>query len=219
MHALALETSRAYAFFPLPLQLTLVEKDLVTAAHLRLFLCHLYFGAHYCYPPYLPKTDIELNSPPPVSLHFTPVRSLDWSNNSPLRFKDDSKRVLVCNDSLLTLAHYLDCAVMLQQCEAVLLTMAKDCHNREREWLGQQCTLWLVLAERYGLKQWKAACIAAIVAVHDTMAESAQYKTERETWDEALVAELTKAVSTSKQCKRKREESSEEKKSSESEDD
>ena len=44
----------------LPQQITLVDKDDVDADDFELFLCHLYFSAHYCYPPCLPKTDIDL---------------------------------------------------------------------------------------------------------------------------------------------------------------
>ena len=72
----------------LPQQITLVEQTAVTAADLQLFLRHLYFSHHYCYPPYLPKTDIDLDAHnPPLSLAFPPTLSLDWSesNNSQLR--------------------------------------------------------------------------------------------------------------------------------------
>ena len=106
----------------LPQQTRLVEGMAVTAADFRLFLCHLYFASHYRSPPYLPKTDIDLAADAvPLSLHFPPVRTIDWSDESPqLRTTEDGR----CsqNEALLTLAYYLDCAAMMQQCEAVLLT-------------------------------------------------------------------------------------------------
>ena len=113
----------------LPQQTTLVEKTPVTAADFRLFLCHLYFCSHYCYPPYLPQDDIDLNSAAPLSLSFPPVvavyvarslsfpaiSSIDWSVESPqLRSSDGECKVLVHNEALLTLAYYFDCAAMLQ---------------------------------------------------------------------------------------------------------
>ena len=39
----------------LPSQTTLVREGSMTAADMDLFLHHLYFAAHYCYPPYPPE--------------------------------------------------------------------------------------------------------------------------------------------------------------------
>ena len=45
----------------IPAQLTAVTGLAITADHFRLFLCHLYYPAHYCYPPYLPHDDVDLS--------------------------------------------------------------------------------------------------------------------------------------------------------------
>ena len=84
----------------LPRQTRLVEKTPVTADDFRLFLCHLYFSSHYCYPPYLPSADLDLSSDTPsltvdfsspaleivsvplLDLNFPPVPSIDWSDDS-----------------------------------------------------------------------------------------------------------------------------------------
>ena len=104
-----------------------VEGEVVTADDFDLFLRHFYFSNHYCYPPYLPKTDIDSAAiSPPLSLHFPPVPSIDWSRTAPLRCSDDDeKEEFVVNEALLTLTHYLDCARMAEQCEAVFLRMAE----------------------------------------------------------------------------------------------
>ena len=72
----------------LPKQTRSVWKTAVTAADFRLFLCHLYFSQHYRYPPYLPQTDIDLDTDSPPLCHtFPPSTSLDWCTaSSPLRF-------------------------------------------------------------------------------------------------------------------------------------
>ena len=54
-----------------------VGGDTVTAADFRLFLCHLYFASHYCYPSFLPPTKVYLaSSAAPLSLEFDPVSLL-----------------------------------------------------------------------------------------------------------------------------------------------
>ena len=102
----------------LPLQTRLVEGGLVTAADLRLFLCHLYFSAHYCYPPFLPLTDVDLDDDfPPLSLHFTPVPTLDWSGASrQLRSTStDDGAQFSRTEALLTLAY----STALRRCRSV----------------------------------------------------------------------------------------------------
>ena len=105
---------------------------MITADDFRPFLCHLYFASHYCYPPFLPKTDINLDtSPSPLSLTFPDVPSIDWSDESTqLRFIADSDR-FVRNEALLTLAYYFDCAALMRQCETILMTKATYGHMNE----------------------------------------------------------------------------------------
>ena len=66
-----------------PLQTRSVEQTPVTAADFRLFLYHLYFSQHYCCPPYLPKTDIDLNDPPPLSHTLPPITAYTTSSIGP----------------------------------------------------------------------------------------------------------------------------------------
>ena len=64
-------------------QLRLVEQTPVTAANFRLFLCHLCFASLYCYPPWLPSNDIDLDDPPPLSHTFPPVTAYTISDYTP----------------------------------------------------------------------------------------------------------------------------------------
>ena len=106
----------------LPLQMTLVGNKAVRAKDFELFLRHFYFGAHYCYPPFLPRADVAFATPTVASLQFTPVPLLDWSTAlSPVRFTTADGTIVEKREALLTLAQYLDCALMTAQCEAVLL--------------------------------------------------------------------------------------------------
>ena len=38
----------------------------------------------------------------------------------------DDQDIFVSDESLLTLAHYLDCTAMMAQCEAVLMALVED---------------------------------------------------------------------------------------------
>ena len=182
----------------LPLQRRLVEKQTVTVADLRLFLCHLYFSSHYCHPPFLPKTDVDLATPsPPLSLHFAAVLSLDWSDRgSPLRSTHDGEH-FARNEALLTLAYYLDCAAMMRQCQAVLLTKVQYAkQSEEGGWLAGQCLEWLPYADRYSLRQWRAECIRiiAMLADHPALPKLAEYRRAKRTWHPALWLEVQAAA-------------------------
>ena len=171
----------------------LVEGNVVTAADIHLFLCHLYFSSHHCYPPFLPGTDVDLTvASSPLSMHFAPILSLAWSDESPqLRFADGD---LVCNESLLTLAHYFDCAQMLQQCEVVLLAQTKfGAEHEEAAWLTSHCLESLQCADRYRLRRWRAEC-TRVVAADRSISRTAGYKRAKLTWGTALQAEVTAAM-------------------------
>ena len=87
----------------LPSQTKLVQETPVTAIDMGLFLRHLYFAAHYCCPPHLPKTDVDIGADPPpaVSLQFSNVQQLNWlADSTPLRLNDD--RNFVYHESLQT---------------------------------------------------------------------------------------------------------------------
>ena len=180
----------------LPQQTTLVLETSVTAAHFELFLCHLYFSAHYCYPPYLPRTDIDLDSdPPPLSHNFPPVTSLDWSDDSPLRSAEGEGNYWAYNEPLLTLAHYLDCAAMMRQCEAVLLTKVARSETQSAPTMGliKSSVLWLQYSDRYHLHRYKRECIAVIAEADKSMLETGQWKRAKSRWDKALVLQVLEA--------------------------
>ena len=176
----------------LPQQTTLVEQTAVTAADFRLFLCHLYFSAHYCYPPHLPKTDIDLDTEtPPVSLSFSPITSLKWCDESPLRSFDGDESGLISHESLLTLAYYLDCAAMMAQCETVLMTQVEEGKD-DIEWLISESLRSLKCADRYHLSKYKKACIE-VFAADPRLLDREEYEKVRETWDKALMEEVITA--------------------------
>ena len=163
----------------LPQQTTLVDKKAVTAAHFRFFLCHLYFGTHYCYPPYLPEADIDLDNPPPVSLSFTPVLSLEWSHSGPLRDTADGN-ILAMHESLLMPAHYLDCESLTQQSEAVLLKAEPHAaKHKSTAWLCSRCVFRLQYADCYKLAKSKLMCIKIIAEAKGELLLRARSGTER----------------------------------------
>ena len=179
----------------LPQQTTLVAETVVTAACFDLFLRHLYFSAHYCYPPYLPKTDVELSADPsPLSHTFPPITSLEWGVNCPLRCTDVADTDLDSRESLLCLAHYLDCAAMITQCEAVLLTKVAGSGWEHTLWLATHSVQWLLLCDRYKLDKAKKACIAAIAVEAKHVLDTDAYKLDKQKWDKALVLEVMEAA-------------------------
>ena len=180
----------------LPQQTEVVENEPVTAADFRLFLCHLYFASHYRYPPYLPKTDIDLEleaDSAPLSLEFPPPPpSLEWcEGGTPMR--SPNNRSPKSYDSLLTLAHYLDCAAMMKQCEAVLLTKVKGYERITSVQLAGKCAMWLQFAHRYNLRQWKAICLHVIAAAESNILLNKDYKSAKAKWDKELVLEILEA--------------------------
>ena len=174
----------------LPQQTTLAQQKVVTAADFRLFLCHLCFGSFYRYPPFRPKNDIDLTANPPLSLNFPRVSSIDWGDDdTPLLWNETDK--FVDNESLMTLAHYLDCAAMMQQCEDVMLSHAKDDDNA---YAAQESMTSLIPASLYQMKRWKKLCIRYIVAEHHNLADTEEYKSAERKWGPALTAEVEAAV-------------------------
>ena len=171
----------------LPLQTRLVGQTAVTAVDFDYFLRHLYFSSHYCYPPLLPKTDIDLDADfPPLSQTFPPITSLDWcSELTPLRLTDGDDNAgveIILNEALLTLAHYLDCAAMMRQCEAVILTDVEYGSVTD-------CLLWLPLCEQYHLEKAKQAVID-IVAADNELLEKKEFKEAKQKLDKGLVIEI-----------------------------
>ena len=134
--------------------------------------------------------DIGANPAPSISLHFPTIAHLSWSRDSTaLRLWDD-RETFYYNESLQTLAHYLDCAQVVQQCEKVLLTLSSVKHG---EWLLQHCWLWLKDVTRCKLHKAKAFCIATIAAGKGKM-DREEYKQGKLWWDKALQMELVEAA-------------------------
>ena len=179
----------------LPQQTTLVEQTPVMAGDFELFLDHLYFSSHYCYPPCLPKTEVHLDADaPPISLTFPPITSLDWSHKSPqLRSAETSRSDHEYDESLLTLAHYFDCAAMMAQCEAVLLTEVEwNLKRKSSSYTVSQCVKWLQCADVYQLTMLKKAYIRLMAADKDLL-EREEYEEEKKRWDKGLVMQVLEA--------------------------
>ena len=176
----------------LPQQARLAGGEEVDADDFCLFLCHLYFSSHYCYPPYLPLTDVDLDGDsPPLSQTFPPITSLDFESVETLRCSDGEYEF---NESLLTLAHYFDCAAMMAQCEIILL---KQLEYGERTgdhvWLVEVCFLWLPVADRYRLSKQRKACIHVLAADRGLL-QRKEYQRAKQTWDRSLMADLMEAA-------------------------
>ena len=103
----------------------------VTADHFRLFLCHLYFPAHYRYPPYLPHDDVDLSDtlalhslvyPPLVQAELS-VLPVGGKGSGKLRayidIEDTKGEWVLLEGGVLALAHYFDCQRLLQRCKDV----------------------------------------------------------------------------------------------------
>ena len=180
----------------LPQQTRLVEKIAATADDFDVFLRHLHFGLHYCYPLFLPKTDIDLGADfLPVSLHFPAITSLDWTTaTTPLRLSADSE-FLSRNESLLTLAHYLDCGAMMKQCEEMMLTIVEyGERTKQKTWAAGTGASWLLFAERYRLDRVKKMCLAVVAAADKDILQNEKYKRAKLTWDSTLMAEVLEAA-------------------------
>ena len=173
----------------LPRQTKLVEQKAVTAAEFELFLRHLYFSAHYCYPSYLPKTDIDLDADcAPLSLAFPPITLLNWyTGTTPLRVNAGT---FPRKEALLTLAHYLDCQALMAQCEAVLLKQV-EVKGRvgDPAWVTSSAWLILPLCHRYHLETAKNACVS-VVAAQDGLLQREEFRNAKRWWDKELVMQI-----------------------------
>ena len=138
--------------------------------------------------------DISDDPPPPVSLQFSGIQQLSnsrWFHDlTPLRSSDNN--ISKQHESLLTLAHYLDCAQMMQQCEAAMMTAA-HVDDENYSWLVPHCWSSLQYSSRYKLEKAKAFHIATIPA-DDDLLETEEYKDGKLWMDNALVVELMDAV-------------------------
>ena len=105
------------------------------------------------------------------------------------------KKDFVPSELLLALAHYFDCAEMMQQCGAVLawvLEWAKSTGNNDN-WLSSICWSWLPVCDRYHLCAAKKALVGG-VAAQKGLLEKEEFKKARQSWDKALVMEVIEAA-------------------------
>ena len=133
-----------------------------------------------------------------IRLYPSPsLRSLPLTG-TPTRMKSHRHFALHCalsishTTSLLTFAHYLDCAAMMEQCEAVFMSLVGSAGEEHAEWLLSECLQWVFRADRYHLCKYKAACIE-IIAADAQIAEREKYKEAKQLWDTALTREVMTA--------------------------
>ena len=145
----------------IPAQRTVISGEAITEADFELFLRHLYFCAHYRFPPFLPADDISLVATPPPTSTLPPYPDLtEHMTSALLRNRppvDDSGVVkLVWKEALLTLGQYFDCPALLARCEVVSLKRLE--HVRHAG-----AYFDVLYAHQYGLRQWKRRCIELIL--------------------------------------------------------
>ena len=150
----------------IPVQTQPVTQSLVRVDSFRLFLCHLYFPAHYRYPPYLPHGDVDLDAEttPQLLPHSSPPLQQSELRLHPaagqpgrgkLRAPADAKarNSVVFDESLLALAYYFDCPLVLQRCEEVATLF-----------LSGTCSVAAVandlrFAAQYRMARWQQRCL------------------------------------------------------------
>ena len=144
-----------------------------TADHFQLFLAHLYFAQHYCCPPYRHRTHLSLDGQPlpPITLTYP---HLPWKAMLPhiaLWQSTSFADLPPLSMCVLSLAHYLDCAVLLEQCETNCLTFIHNLTPTSMQ--NNTNSVWTLfdLSSKYGLVQLKSACIPLMVNHRDV-----QYK-------------------------------------------
>ena len=115
---------------------------------------------------------------------------------------EEDEPFLLYSESLLTLAHYPDCAAMMKHCEAVLLSEVE--WKKKRGWAVEVCIKWLQTADLYHLARLKKAYIANMAA-DKGLIEREEYRTAKKEWSKELLAEVLEARVKS-EGKRQREE-------------
>ena len=172
----------------------LPQQTEATAVDFRLFLCHLYFSSHYSYAPYLPSTDIDLDSPslcasvnllPDIS---SPALNFLWPNCGLLR--STGRRRFLFNHSLVSLARQFECPQLLAHCETVMYLQFDVVHN----WMQvDHCLEWLHYVDSQQLSNVKQLYIA-IITEDEELLEREAYKEAKLTWFKELVLEIMEAM-------------------------
>ena len=148
----------------IPTQKQSVRNLPVTASSFRLFLCHLYFPAHYRYPPYLPHDDVDLSdelAPLVLALDYPPLEKAELSvlpasgQGGGGKLREVRKGIAFFNESILALAHYFDCPRLLQRCEEMgILSIGGQASNACSD---------LRYAHHYKMQPWKQHCLQITV--------------------------------------------------------
>ena len=194
----------------LPRYTTPVPTRSITANDFRMFVCHLYFGSHYCYPPFLPKTDVDLEAASlPVSLSFFPLLRCKWDGcpttatptslwsvwEQQLRHDaPDKPNSLHYSHAVLALTQHLDCALLREQCEAVLVEYVQYYEKKgNRDRLVDKCLRGLLVAHRQRLEKIKSAYLA-IIAADKELLERKEYQRVVQHCDKALLVQIIESV-------------------------
>ena len=174
----------------IPTQRTVISGEAITEVDFDLFLRHLYFCAHYRFPPFLPADDIHLTATPPPNITLPPYPVLNEQITSSLlrtRARADGSGTvkLVWKESLLTLAQYFDCAALLARCEAV---------GRRRLELVRQAGAYfdVLYAHQYSLREWKQRCIELILS-DQRMKQRKEYALTA-LWEKQLLLDIIAAA-------------------------
>ena len=138
----------------IPAQRTLVSGESISEADFDLFLRHLYFCAHYRFPPYLPVDDLPLGATSSPAITLPPYPPLTEAVTSSLlrthTVLDGGvvRQRLVWREALLTLALYFDCQALLARCETVGM------RRLEHVWRAG-AYFDILYAHQYSLQAWK----------------------------------------------------------------
>lgn len=145
----------------IPPQRTVISGEAIPEADFDLFLRHLYFCAHYRFPPFLPADDLHLTaSQPNISLppypELTEQMTSTLLRTRPPRVEGSGSVKLVWKEALLTLGQYFDCPALLARCETVGM--------RRLEQVRHAGAYFDVLyAHQYGMREWKRRCVELIL--------------------------------------------------------
>ena len=131
---------------------------------LRLFVCHLHFAEQYSCIPYKAASEVDLAGQPPPAVSLTrPVltdsEELDDATSSRLDTFDASKT----NESVMSLCHYFDCAVLLSRAEhnmPLVLEELKDLSDQRSE--RNKLLTFFLFAVKFDLQQVKKECMARL---------------------------------------------------------
>ena len=174
----------------IPAQRTLVSGEPISEADFDLFLRHLYFCAHYRFPPYLPVDDLSLTATSAPAITLPPYPQLTETVTSSLlrthKALDSgvARQRLVWRESLLTLALYFDCQALLARCEAVGM--------RRLEHVRRAGAYFDILyAHQYSLQAWKRRCIELILT--DRREQRKQHALTA-LWDKRLLCDILAAA-------------------------